>query len=418
MTKAVETVAKEFYDLLVAADTVFESLRDANQRGASGYATAFRLYGDVWKYQQKHRNNLLSAAGYGLTRAEIGAIASRIGQIYQHYALSTGDRVHLERALSFYEAIETRKYYRTQAAKSQIERNYKRLVLTRFLLCREITSSACGKAKIKSLSPCNRGCTRFWELHNVKRNMSTYIFAVISQAAVDRPLLHQSSASLSFLRTGFAFETDSKKLCVGFPSLTAFLLCQGVDCDGDQDSGVISTVFVDQVDTPESLLRTVQHAMDLFLDSERDLLVLVAVCTFSISTELTDSLAQSNLIILYCRGVDGDVALDYAKWIHTPFLTVERDNSVDEDGFNLVWGWYHNSKREAQRTLQAAALSNEGTPLLIANPMVVTLVVHHAMASVRNAAFEASIVSQVGDISALVPSLTVWERYLHEMSLQ
>ena len=73
------------------------------------FQKTFEVYTRLWKHQQMHRAVL--EREYGLKRWEIGELASKIGQLYYHYYLRTSDTSYLQESYTFYEAIQSRKYF-------------------------------------------------------------------------------------------------------------------------------------------------------------------------------------------------------------------------------------------------------------------------------------------------------------------
>jgi hypothetical protein len=61
------------------------------------------VHSKLWKLQQKDRS--------GLTRVEIGQIASRIAQLYYQYYLATSETNYLQESFAFYNAIRSRNYF-------------------------------------------------------------------------------------------------------------------------------------------------------------------------------------------------------------------------------------------------------------------------------------------------------------------
>lgn len=69
----------------------------------------FKVYTQLWKFQQENRNKLVEA---GLKRWEIGDIASRIGQLYFGQYMRTSEASYLSESYIFYEAVLTREYFK------------------------------------------------------------------------------------------------------------------------------------------------------------------------------------------------------------------------------------------------------------------------------------------------------------------
>ena len=68
----------------------------------------FKVYTQVWKFQQENRQKLVES---GLKRSEIGDIASRIAQLYFAHYMRTSQASYLHEAFIFYDAILTRDYF-------------------------------------------------------------------------------------------------------------------------------------------------------------------------------------------------------------------------------------------------------------------------------------------------------------------
>ena len=69
----------------------------------------FKVYTQLWKFQQENRQKLVEA---GLKRWEIGEIASRIAQLYFGQYMRTSEAGYLSESYVFYEAILSREYFR------------------------------------------------------------------------------------------------------------------------------------------------------------------------------------------------------------------------------------------------------------------------------------------------------------------
>ncbi|GAX76428.1 hypothetical protein CEUSTIGMA_g3873.t1 [Chlamydomonas eustigma] len=102
----------EFQKLLQTAVEKFSALRDSEFSDSvvweKAYHKAFKVFSDVWLFQQQHRQTLIEA---GLTRGDIGEIASKIGQLYYYFYLRTSCHVWLLESYVFYEAIHSRAYF-------------------------------------------------------------------------------------------------------------------------------------------------------------------------------------------------------------------------------------------------------------------------------------------------------------------
>ena len=107
-----DIVLQTFRALVESADHKFARVRDvpAYERVNQNhfFQKVFKAYTRLWKYQQENRGKLIQS---GLTRWEIGDIASRIGQLYFGQYMRTSDCRFLVEAYVFYEAILNRRYF-------------------------------------------------------------------------------------------------------------------------------------------------------------------------------------------------------------------------------------------------------------------------------------------------------------------
>ncbi|KAJ3676927.1 hypothetical protein LUZ60_002651 [Juncus effusus] len=102
-----------FRSLISRADRKFARVRDlpAYTRGphvSVYHRKVFKAYTHLWHFQQSHRRELVNS---GLSRCEIGELASRIGQLYYDQYVRTGEWRFLLGAYVFYEAILERGYF-------------------------------------------------------------------------------------------------------------------------------------------------------------------------------------------------------------------------------------------------------------------------------------------------------------------
>lgn len=108
---AAEVVNARFRAMWATAQRRFSRLRVLPPHGRAHweplYMGAFEAHRDVWAFQQRHRAALQEA---GLTRADVGEIASKIGQLYYNFYLRTSETKFLLESLTFYEAIRSRGY--------------------------------------------------------------------------------------------------------------------------------------------------------------------------------------------------------------------------------------------------------------------------------------------------------------------
>lgn len=73
------------------------------------FCKVFKVYTQLWKFQQENRQKLVEA---GLKRWEIGEIASRIAQLYFGQYMRTGEASYLLESFIFYEAVLFREYFK------------------------------------------------------------------------------------------------------------------------------------------------------------------------------------------------------------------------------------------------------------------------------------------------------------------
>ncbi|GAU26155.1 hypothetical protein TSUD_353770 [Trifolium subterraneum] len=106
-------VSEIFWTLVDKADKKFSKIRDIpyyqRSRHDTYFSKVFKVYTQLWKFQQENRQKLIEA---GLKRWEIGEIASRIGQLYFGQYMRTSDFNYLSESYIFYEAIFTRDYFK------------------------------------------------------------------------------------------------------------------------------------------------------------------------------------------------------------------------------------------------------------------------------------------------------------------
>jgi hypothetical protein len=91
----------------------------------------FKVYTQLWKFQQENRQKLVEA---GLKRWEIGEIASRIAQLYYGHYMRTSDAGYLSESYVFYEAILTREYFKDGLFQDLNIANKQLRFLARFLM--------------------------------------------------------------------------------------------------------------------------------------------------------------------------------------------------------------------------------------------------------------------------------------------
>ncbi|KAJ0079460.1 hypothetical protein Patl1_23671 [Pistacia atlantica] len=106
-------VSEVYWSLVEKADKKFSKIRDLPYYERNRYDTyfykVFKVYTQLWKFQQENREKLVEA---GLKRWEIGEIASRIAQLYFGQYMRTSDMSYLSESYIFYDAILTREYFR------------------------------------------------------------------------------------------------------------------------------------------------------------------------------------------------------------------------------------------------------------------------------------------------------------------
>lgn len=102
-----------YWALVAKADKKFSKIRDLPYYQRTRYDTyfykVFKVYTQLWKFQQENRQKLVEG---GLKRWEIGEIASRIGQLYFGQYMRTSEATYLTESYIFYEAILTREYFK------------------------------------------------------------------------------------------------------------------------------------------------------------------------------------------------------------------------------------------------------------------------------------------------------------------
>ncbi|XP_024934427.2 uncharacterized protein LOC107429257 isoform X2 [Ziziphus jujuba] len=108
-------VNEVYWSLVHKADKKFSKIRHLpfyyrNRLEYDAYFyKVFKVYTQVWKFQQENRQKLVES---GLKRWEIGEIASRIAQLYFGQYMRTSEASYLSEAYIFYDAIFTREYFK------------------------------------------------------------------------------------------------------------------------------------------------------------------------------------------------------------------------------------------------------------------------------------------------------------------
>ncbi|XP_062113901.1 uncharacterized protein LOC133824897 isoform X2 [Humulus lupulus] len=111
---SVVPASEVFWSLVHKADKKFSKIRDLpyyhrnRQEYDAYFYKVFKVYTQVWKFQQENRQKLVES---GLKRSEIGDIASRIAQLYFAHYMRTSQASYLHEAFIFYDAILTRDYF-------------------------------------------------------------------------------------------------------------------------------------------------------------------------------------------------------------------------------------------------------------------------------------------------------------------
>ncbi|XP_054790594.1 uncharacterized protein LOC129296019 isoform X5 [Prosopis cineraria] len=133
-------VSEVFWTLVDKADKKFSKIRDLPYyQRTSGFVfrydtyfyKVFKVYTQLWKFQQENRQKLVES---GLKRWEIGEIASRIGQLYFGQYMRTSDGSYLSESYIFYEAILTREYFKEGLFQDVNIANKQLRFLARFLM--------------------------------------------------------------------------------------------------------------------------------------------------------------------------------------------------------------------------------------------------------------------------------------------
>ncbi|RWR87323.1 protein SCAI isoform X1 [Cinnamomum micranthum f. kanehirae] len=128
-------VIETYWSLSEKADRKFSRVRDLPCYGKNRYDSyfpkVFRIYTQLWKFQQENRQKLVEA---GLKRWEIGEIASRIAQLYYGQYLRTSEANYLSESYIFYEAILSREYFKEGSAQDLQLASKQLRCLARFLI--------------------------------------------------------------------------------------------------------------------------------------------------------------------------------------------------------------------------------------------------------------------------------------------
>ncbi|XP_057499898.1 uncharacterized protein LOC130784068 [Actinidia eriantha] len=128
-------VSETYWSLVDKADKKFSKIRDLpyyeRNRHDTYFYKVFKVYTQLWKFQQENRQKLLEA---GLKRWEIGDIASRIGQLYFGQYMRTSDANYLSESYIFYEAVLTREYFKEGLFQDHSLANKQLRFMARFLM--------------------------------------------------------------------------------------------------------------------------------------------------------------------------------------------------------------------------------------------------------------------------------------------
>ncbi|KAF7825941.1 protein SCAI [Senna tora] len=128
-------VSEVFWTLVDKADKKFSKIRDLPYYQRNRYDTyfykVFKVYTQLWKFQQENRQKLVES---GLKRWEIGEIASRIGQLYFGQYMRTSEASFLSESYIFYEALLTREYFKEGMFQDVNIANKQLRFLARFLM--------------------------------------------------------------------------------------------------------------------------------------------------------------------------------------------------------------------------------------------------------------------------------------------
>ncbi|ESQ49743.1 hypothetical protein EUTSA_v10020333mg [Eutrema salsugineum] len=128
-------LSEVYWSLVNKADKKFSKIRDLpfyeRSRYENYFFKVFKVYTQLWKFQQENRQKLVEA---GLKRWEIGEIASRIAQLYYGHYMRTSDAGYLSESYVFYEAILTREYFKEGLFQDLNIANKQLRFLARFLM--------------------------------------------------------------------------------------------------------------------------------------------------------------------------------------------------------------------------------------------------------------------------------------------
>ncbi|KAJ4959134.1 hypothetical protein NE237_026245 [Protea cynaroides] len=128
-------ISEVYWTLSDKADKKFKRIRDSpyydRDRNDDYFTKVFKVYTQLWKFQQENRQMLVEA---GVKRWEIGEIASRIAQLYYGQYLRTSEANYLSESYVFYEAILTRGYFKEGSMQEINVANKQLRCIVRFLI--------------------------------------------------------------------------------------------------------------------------------------------------------------------------------------------------------------------------------------------------------------------------------------------
>ncbi|KAH7692857.1 Protein SCAI protein [Dioscorea alata] len=205
-------ITELFWSLLDKADRKFSLLRDlpsfSRNRNDLDFHKAFKIYTQLWKMQQEHRQKLIDA---GLKRWEVGELASRIAQLYYGQYQRTSDSSFLSEAFIFYEAILSREYFRDASSSSPDPAlaNKQLRFLARFLIVclllgrRDMVSRLANQLRVV-LDECKKNFqeTDFKEWKHVVQEIFRFM-------KVDTPFINMRP-----LRYSFVYDSNPNSLSV------------------------------------------------------------------------------------------------------------------------------------------------------------------------------------------------------------
>ncbi|XP_039124231.1 protein SCAI [Dioscorea cayenensis subsp. rotundata] len=205
-------ITELFWSLLDKADRKFSLLRDlpsfSRNRNDLDFHKAFKIYTQLWKMQQEHRQKLTDA---GLKRWEVGELASRIAQLYYGQYQRTSDSSFLSEAFIFYEAILSREYFRDASSSSPDPAlaNKQLRFLARFLIVclllgrRDMVSRLASQLRVV-LDECKKNFqeTDFKEWKHVVQEIFRFM-------KVDTPFINMRP-----LRYSFVYDSNPNSLSV------------------------------------------------------------------------------------------------------------------------------------------------------------------------------------------------------------